>query len=254
MATRESDEGSIPARAGEPLGIRSLKSLGGVYPARAGEPFRPRPTAIAWGVYPRACGGTIPPCPAQGRCSGLSPRVRGNHVASRSSAGMGGSIPARAGEPRQPFRAGLWHRVYPRACGGTNDVFRAGRADGGLSPRVRGNPFLVARRDRPRGSIPARAGEPCAHDGTISSSGVYPRACGGTLPASLFVEPHLGLSPRVRGNRGHYGGVRIADGSIPARAGEPLHRNPLDNMRIVKEPEVLASVVHFLGGGAGRAT
>jgi hypothetical protein len=28
----------------------------------------------------------------------------------------------------------------------------------------------------------------------------------------------------------------------------------LDNMRIVKEPEVLASVVHFLGGGAGRAT
>ena len=42
--------------------------------------------------------------------------------------------------------------------------------------------------------------------------GVYPRVCGGTWRVALSSLPVLGLSPRVRGNRGSGAGV-----SIPGR-------------------------------------
>ena len=129
------------------------------------------------------CGGTD--------AEGLSPRVRGN----RSSA-------------RRDFCATLW--VYPRVCGGTNDVLRGSR-----------HPTSWR-------SIPACAGEPghmlVRSHWAECSWGVYPRVCGGTMrirllkPGIPFVrsipacagEPsimtdhlfhHNGLSPRVRGNR-----------------------------------------------------
>ena len=50
---------------------------------------------------------------------------------------------------------------------------------------------------------------------------VYPRACGGT-PYTLADKGEVaGLSPRVRGNRIGSSQRYIAQGSIPARAGEP---------------------------------
>ena len=93
-------------------------------------------------------------------------------------------------------------RVYPRACGGTVERFGSERDDTGLSPRVRGNPFLlsstgIANGLSPRvrgnherqlhaeiqhGSIPARAGEPDRLRYRHSRARVYPRACGGTWP------------------------------------------------------------------------
>ena len=91
----------------------------------------------------------------------------------------------------------------------------------GLSPRVRGNPapwpscFLQER------SIPARAGEPGSGLGCGSGVGVYPRACGGTYVIVGAVIGIIGLSPRVRGNPARETFRRTANGSIPARAGEP---------------------------------
>ena len=70
----------------------------------------------------------------------------------------------------------------------------------GLSPRVRGNLNLMGLIEIPKGSIPARAGEPGRIWITRALITVYPRACGGTLLyywLSLFCQ---GLSPRVRGN------------------------------------------------------
>ena len=71
-------------------------------------------------------------------------------------------------------------------------------------------------------SIPARAGEPCWNARTRRLPTVYPRACGGT---PYMMSPRMrqpGLSPRVRGNRYAELVQRLARGSIPARAGEPL--------------------------------
>ena len=146
-------------------------------------------------VYPRACGGTL----------------------------------SRVENRREPST------VYPRACGGTVDPYgRLGlspRVRGnpckvinrlcnkGLSPRVRGNLLAVRFRSKRIGSIPARAGEPQNDLGR--STGVYPRACGGTsTPARSCAVQGRSIPARA----GEPSGLRIRVAqmrSIPARAGEP---------------------------------
>ena len=91
----------------------------------------------------------------------------------------------------------------------------------GLSPRVRGNPRRSMNPASMPGSIPARAGEPKTNRCGWCKQGVYPRACGGTSQTSSLSNLLLGLSPRVRGNRLKYIIELGAEGSIPARAGEP---------------------------------
>ena len=55
---------------------------------------------------------------------GLSPRVRGNRRVQIISGRGRGSIPACAGEPQSAIPSPLpcMSRVYPRVCGGTDDV------------------------------------------------------------------------------------------------------------------------------------
>ena len=91
----------------------------------------------------------------------------------------------------------------------------------GLSPRVRGNPLLPGNIVLRSGSIPACAGEPSACCFNGRSPRVYPRVCGGTDLAGLYVHLGVGLSPRVRGNRSTDGSTSRRNGSIPACAGEP---------------------------------
>ena len=52
------------------------------------------------------------------------------------------------------------------------------------------------------GSIPACAGEPGENVAVTNTHWVYPRVCGGTLPAAWLHTSVRGLSPRVRGNPG----------------------------------------------------
>ena len=175
----------------------------GSIPARAGEPYpqirqRKHPT-----VYPRACGGTRYSLADLESGHGLSPRVRGNPKGNMGRRSRYGSIPARAGEPRNSRSAISASTVYPRACGGTNLINRASSIDEGLSPRVRGNPLMRARGAWSRGSIPARAGEPWASAPIMICAGVYPRACGGTCSVWYTTPLTRGLSPRVRGNPRH---------------------------------------------------
>ena len=138
-------------------------------------------------VYPRACGGTVHSIVCVSAGSGLSPRVRGNRLDSFDADRSLRSIPARAGEP------------------------------------VRIIAYEVV-----LGSIPARAGEPklLADRPSSSNSGVYPRACGGTItglsPRVRGNTRYEGLSPRVRGNLDRGSRAVRLPGSIPARAGEPL--------------------------------
>ena len=153
--------------------------------------------------------------------NGLSPRVRGNHFVVAVTSDKAGSIPARAGEPGDdPGRGGLM-AVYPRACGGTFFAPPPVELCRGLSPRVRGNRYDVQGRDPLRGSIPARAGEPCSWRRSACAGPVYPRACGGTIAGHLGVLDESGLSPRVRGNHWAVPSATRFAGSIPARAGEP---------------------------------
>ena len=193
----------------------------GSIPARAGEPQSLTPRPLAFSVYPRACGGTDLDMVLQSGQLGLSPRVRGNLPEHVGNIQVGGSIPARAGEPSRAEMPVKDHEVYPRACGGTIGG-RAGRGiGGGLSPRVRGNRVGQTPRGGRQRSIPARAGEPPTPGSSGAIPTVYPRACGGTPPRSGQRRVHAGLSPRVRGNHAQRVGEQPGLGSIPARAGEP---------------------------------
>ena len=158
-------DGSIPARAGEP------RTDGG----------RPRSEA----VYPRPCGGADLRIESAVLTYGLSPPVRGSRSRAASRRHVGGSIPARAGEPYRVENPDVGQRVYPRPCGGAHHNVDGDSTYNGLSPPVRGShPVLLAVRTPPR-SIPARAGEPG--------------------PASCGRRVHYGLSPPVRGSRHHDG-------------------------------------------------
>ena len=205
-AAREEPPGSIPARAGEPISRTRWRTR--------------------WGVYPRTCGGTSS-MPAAPRAPwGLSPHVRGNPCRLHDGLGLGGSIPARAGEPHPAPGAPRYTRVYPRTCGGTGygAIKRAFAL--GLSPHVRGNRYPQGVRRRRPGSIPARAGEPQRPSANGNGAGVYPRTCGGTASPPCASGWPGGLSPHVRGNPWPRTRPTTPSGSIPARAGEPIAASP----------------------------
>ena len=87
---------------------------------------------------------------------------------------------------------------------------------------MRGNPTRIANASSPVGSIPAYAGEPCLCTKRAGTKGVYPRVCGGTKCRQIVLRSDMGLSPRMRGNRGEIVTRTGWDGSIPAYAGEPV--------------------------------
>ena len=93
----------------------------------------------------------------------------------------------------------------------------------GLSPRLRGNRAGLRAHKTLSGSIPAPAGEPCQMAFLFGHVQVYPRACGGTIPARCWMMMGRGLSPRLRGNRPDATTDVDEPGSIPAPAGEPHH-------------------------------
>ena len=68
-------------------------------------------------------------------------------------------------------------------CGGTSTTGISEKPVRGLSPRVRGNRAARPALLHIRGSIPACAGEPLHQKRRLLSYGVYPRVCGGTIPA-----------------------------------------------------------------------
>ena len=132
------------------------------------------------------------------------------------------SIPACAGEPHALPGKDVAPSVYPRVCGGTRSLrsWRLGLR--GLSPRVRGNPPIVAGPKARCRSIPACAGEPSRCPTRVCLLRVYPRVCGGTASRSGEQGIYRGLSPRVRGNHGTPPTPAELWRSIPACAGEPI--------------------------------
>ena len=193
--------GSIPAWAGEPSSFAVMAGNGAVYP-RVG------------GGTPRKVNVSRAPC-------GLSPRGRGNRLASSIRGRGTGSIPAWAGEPATVGSNNANATVYPRVGGGTPRKVNVSRAPCGLSPRGRGNRLASSIRGRGTGSIPAWAGEPATVGSNNANATVYPRVGGGTPRKVNVSRAPCGLSPRGRGNRLASSIRGRGTGSIPAWAGEP---------------------------------
>ena len=214
--------GLSPRVRGNLLGAKDIHTEEGSIPACAGEPIAIALSYLARRVYPRVCGGTDPRTSVTDFGVGLSPRVRGNQCGPILQASEGGSIPACAGEPRAYDLNQPQEPVYPRVCGGTFLNSPTSIRLSGLSPRVRGNPMLRTSPYSSVGSIPACAGEPAIRSSTLLNNAVYPRVCGGTRLWDTPAVPSLGLSPRVRGNHSPATTTEERAGSIPACAGEPV--------------------------------
>ena len=132
--------GLSPRMRGNPQQSPQVKARIGSIPAYAGEPASSMRSTARPAVYPRVCGGTNSGAAGTALGDGLSPRMRGNHIARYSPVEFSGSIPAYAGEPLSASAPPTSSGVYPRVCGGTISVSALLRAAGGLSPRMRGNP------------------------------------------------------------------------------------------------------------------
>ena len=119
---RDDDDtmGLSPRVRGNLVGARrAVKALRSI-PACAGEPDGTYHLQRRHQVYPRVCGGTSPSSTVRLSTSGLSPRVRGNHIESLPELSWVRSIPACAGEPGDTVAQLKPFQVYPRVCGGTN--------------------------------------------------------------------------------------------------------------------------------------
>ena len=173
-------------------------------------------------VYPRVCGGTPDDDEIQANVDGLSPRMRGNRRRRLRFPPIAGSIPAYAGEPCRRCGYAFIREVYPRVCGGTTISCVRDAFSSGLSPRMRGNQWHCHLTLRHSQSIPAYAGEPHVNGKPGCQRPVYPRVCGGTPPNLRQAAEVARLSPRMRGNPTSEVINAVADGSIPAYAGEPL--------------------------------
>ena len=127
-------------------------------PACAGASDRAAARLSKRRVYPRVCGGIRPPEEETDLFHGLSPRVRGHHWDELSVIRDKRSIPACAGASRWRRCHNYLKRVYPRVCGGILYGSSTCAMIEGLSPRVRGHPYLPARNSISGRSIPACAG------------------------------------------------------------------------------------------------
>ncbi len=121
MAWSACSRGLSPLARGNHSGVKGRQREQGSIPARAGEPSRQSMRLPTGRVYPRSRGGTFAQELAEGLLVGLSPLARGNPQQSPGSPPAWGSIPARAGEPLLTWRQSSAVRVYPRSRGGTSD-------------------------------------------------------------------------------------------------------------------------------------
>ena len=137
---RVGNSGLSPRVRGNPCGTARWWAYRRSIPASAGQP----PIALSHSrlnqVYPRECGATLLNRDFSNDLTGLSPRVRGNHLMIGTPLDYIGSIPASAGQPLRGPRRPAGMEVYPRECGATVNEAENPTYSCGLSPRVRGNP------------------------------------------------------------------------------------------------------------------
>ena len=216
--------GLSPLTRGNRAHGQRLDATEGPIPAHAGQPGAAVECASCARAYPRSRGATIQSPASSVPTPGLSPLTRGNLLQHGDALLDEGPIPAHAGQPQSPRPPPETARAYPRSRGATQ---RAGHVTGdqrGLSPLTRGNPSRPGRRQKLRGPIPAHAGQPSAQGMSQAISGAYPRSRGATRAQASELRRAYGLSPLTRGNQAAAIWQGLADGPIPAHAGQPAAR------------------------------
>ncbi len=173
----------------------------GTIPAWAGEPAEEWHGVNLSRDHPRVGGGTATNKLHGYRCTGPSPRGRGNHHGGIFGDAEPGTIPAWAGEPSAFVVRFLKEGDHPRVGGGTARISAGRRANTGPSPRGRGNLKPLPEQRVGLGTIPAWAGEPIRTRCSRHVLMDHPRVGGGTMTTLALWVLLAGPSPRGRGNR-----------------------------------------------------
>ena len=132
-------EGPSPRVRGSRGNHRLRRTENGSIPACAGEPDEFGCRGSLWPVHPRVCGGAQVRGGTIIQLPGPSPRVRGSPFPCALETVDLGSIPACAGEPIFRHVRPSFTRVHPRVCGGAGLALPATGPALGPSPRVRGS-------------------------------------------------------------------------------------------------------------------
>ena len=151
--------GLSPRGRGKPARLRLQEIYPGSIPAWAGETLGIPRSVTPAEVYPRVGGGNHTGQHIPSYINGLSPRGRGKQSRAGISGSRRRSIPAWAGETRASAPAHCRYTVYPRVGGGNRSSGSIPAPDRGLSPRGRGKPRQGFRVEQMIRSIPAWAGE-----------------------------------------------------------------------------------------------
>jgi len=152
---------------------------------------------------------------------GPSPRGRGNLAKDTMPSTPPRTIPAWAGEPSDAIPGNAFGKDHPRVGGGTPTCGSIRTADGGPSPRGRGNLITLGLGSIFNRTIPAWAGEPWPSLPFPTPPTDHPRVGGGTLREARRSAGRPGPSPRGRGNRNGAATAGDRVRTIPAWAGEP---------------------------------
>ena len=153
------DLGLSPRGRGKRVAARQLSSITWSIPAWAGETGGRPPVVQHYLVYPRVGGGNFRPQFRRRPPLGLSPRGRGKPNRRKLVKTRERSIPAWAGETRNPGAFCRSGEVYPRVGGGNYLPAGVEAVLEGLSPRGRGKRTPTVTFHISRRSIPAWAGE-----------------------------------------------------------------------------------------------
>ena len=151
--------------------------------------------------------------------AGSSPLARGTHLSQVTAVQPAGLIPARAGNTHAHEPDQAIDRAHPRSRGEHGDYDRRSKWVVGSSPLARGTPQAKVNIKKPRGLIPARAGNTVNNAVNNALNAAHPRSRGEhRLMRCLHLMPR-GSSPLARGTPIGiiWAGIRI--GLIPARAG-----------------------------------
>ena len=218
--------GPSPRGRGNRLAKKASRLSNRTIPAWAGQPGGFRGSTAPPRDHPRVGGATSGGSPGGGPSVGPSPRGRGNRRSMDNRGGLGGTIPAWAGQPSSARWSPCRRRDHPRVGGATGCEHVAAAVPDGPSPRGRGNLAEKLELADVKGTIPAWAGQPRSGSRPPRPPSDHPRVGGATGSWRAMAAAERGPSPRGRGNpRGeHHGRRRLW--TIPAWAGQPLDENP----------------------------
>ena len=219
-------QGSSPRVRGRPSGPGSGLAGLGLIPASAGQtPLRALRGSVGR-AHPRECGADRELRASRDVSAGSSPRVRGRHTSCHSDDGLGGLIPASAGQTSTTRKEPSVGTAHPRECGADRADAIRGEILPGSSPRVRGR---QDRRIPPlarEGLIPASAGQTASCVLAVMFPRAHPRECGADTRLVIPTTGSEGSSPRVRGRPVGCGEGAVVVGLIPASAGQTSRRVP----------------------------